>query len=116
MSQPVSGQNAATVLKIRGAQEPEPGKSALRSKMVSVRAEFCPDTSRSARHVADAEEHVSGDDIVEIEFAEGQRLWMRVDDYRRQFAPQAARDASSPAVLAVPDELPFEDSEPPLSD
>jgi hypothetical protein len=75
--------------------------------MVSVRAEFCPDTARSARHVAVAEEPVSGDDIVEIEFAEGQHLWMRVDDYRRQFAPRAARDADDPAVITVPGDLPL---------
>ncbi len=107
MTQPASGPSAATVLKIRGAQEPEPGPSALRSKLVSVRAEFCPDASRSARHQADAEAPVAGDDIIEIEFAEGQRLWLRVDDYRRQFAAGAARAAEAPGVLTVPSHLPL---------
>ena len=107
MAQPDSAQPSSTVLKIRGTPEPEPGPSALQSKMVSVRAEFRPETTRAGRQGPEAEEPVADDDVLEIEFAGGQRLWMRVDDYRRQFAPQAARDASSPAVLAVPDELPF---------
>jgi hypothetical protein len=75
--------------------------------MVSVRAEFRPEAARAGRQGPEAEEPVAEDDVLEIEFAGGQRLWMRVDDYRRQFAPQAARAGSSPAVLAVPDELPF---------
>ena len=107
MAQPDSAQPSSTVLKIRGTPEPEPGPSALKSKMVSVRAEFRPETARAGPQGPEAEEPVADDDVLEIEFAGGQRLWMRVDDYRRQFAPQAARDASSPAVLAVPDELPF---------
>jgi len=107
MTQPASGPRASTVVKIRGARAPEPGTSALRSKRVSVRAEFCPDASRSARHQADAEEPVSDDDVIEIEFAEGQRLWMRVDDYRRQFGAGAARAEAAPGVLTVPSDLPL---------
>lgn len=107
MTQPASGPRASTVVTIRGARAPEPGASALRSKLVRVRAEFCPDASRSARHQADAEEPVSDDDVIEIEFAEGQRLWMRVDDYRRQFAPGGARTADASGVLTVPSDLPL---------
>jgi tetratricopeptide (TPR) repeat protein len=75
--------------------------------MVTVRATFCPDTARSGRSRAETDQAVAADDLLEIEFAEGQRLWMRVDDYRRRFAPQAARDAEGAAVLTVPSELPL---------
>jgi tetratricopeptide (TPR) repeat protein/pimeloyl-ACP methyl ester carboxylesterase len=112
MAQDDSGQHPSNLLKIRGTPEPEPGRSALRSKMVAVRAEFRPATARATRQGAEVEEPLADDDVLEIEFAGGHCLWMRVDDYRRQFAPPAARDASSPAVLAVPDELPLSAPEP----
>jgi tetratricopeptide (TPR) repeat protein len=72
--------------------------------MVTVRAKFCPDSLRSVRGGAETEEAVAADDVLEIEFEEGQRLWMRADDYRR-FLPRATRDAEGAAVLTVPSEL-----------
>ncbi len=107
MAKPDPGIIPATVLKIRGIPESDRNPSALKSKMVTVRAEFCPDAARSARQRAEVDEPVSDDDIIEIEFAEGQRLWMRVEDYRRQFAAEAARAAGAPGVLTIPGELPL---------
>jgi len=107
MAQSDSAKPSSTVLKIRGPAAPEPGESVLRSKMVTVRAKFCPDVARSVPHGVETEQPIADDDLLEIEFEEGQRLWMRVDDYRRRFFPQATRDAEGSAVLTVPSELPL---------
>ncbi|HSC08164.1 MAG TPA: CHAT domain-containing protein, partial [Steroidobacteraceae bacterium] len=47
---------------------------------------------------------MADDDIVEIEFREGQVIWMSGEDYRRQFAPSGARGAEDAAPY-VPDSL-----------
>jgi len=55
MAQPDSAPPSSTALMIRGTPETEPGPSALRSKMVSVRAEFRPEAARAGRQGPEAE-------------------------------------------------------------
>jgi tetratricopeptide (TPR) repeat protein len=43
--------------------------------------------------------------VLEIQFDEGQRLWLRGDDYRKQFKASTARDAAGGEVFVVPDSL-----------
>ena len=70
-------------LKLRGFREPAPAESGLKSKFVRVKAEFRTGRARSAQQAETIS--VNNDDVVEIEFADGPRLWLRGDDYRQQF-------------------------------
>jgi len=90
-------------LKLRGFREPFPAQSGLKSKFVTVKAEF---RTGQARGVQQAETIlVNSDDVVEVEFADGPRLWLRGDDYRRQFAATPSRDVTGEEVQAVPESL-----------
>lgn len=90
-------------LKLRGFREPFPAESGLKSKFVTVRAEFRTGRARAARQAETVS--VNSDDVVEVEFADGPRLWLRGDDYRRQFAGALLRDATGAEVQAVPESL-----------
>ena len=90
-------------LKLRGFREPAPAESGLKSKFVRVKAEFRTGRARSAQQAETIS--VNNDDIVEIEFADGPRLWLRGDDYRQQFSGAASRGASGEEVQPVPDGL-----------
>jgi len=91
------------LLKLRGFQEPFPTESGLKSKFVAVKAEF---RTGRARTVQQAETvSVNSDDVVEIEFADGPRLWLRGDDYRQQFARTSSRGGTAEEVQPVPEGL-----------
>ena len=90
-------------LKLRGFREPFPAESGLKSRFVTVKAEFRTDRARAAQQAETVS--VNSDDVVEIEFADGPRLWLRGDDYRRQFAVAPLRDAAGGEVQPVPDSL-----------
>ena len=90
-------------LKLRGFREPAPAESALKSTFVTVKAEFRTGRARSAQQAETIS--VNNDDVVEIEFADGPRLWLRGDDYRQQFAGAASRDATGEEVQPVPEGL-----------
>ncbi len=92
-----------TPLKLRGAKDPIPAESALNSQFVTVRAEFRPDRVRAVQPVETVV--VKHDDVIEVEFAEGQRLWLRGDDYRKQFGGVPTRDLTSDQVFIVPESL-----------
>jgi len=65
---------------------------------IKVKAEFRP-ASRGLAPERSVE--VAPDDVLEIEFADGTRVWLRGDEYRARFGGAAARDAGS-ASLDVP--------------
>ena len=62
---------------------------------IEVKAEFRP-ASRGLTPERSVE--VAADDVLEIEFADGTRVWLRGDEYRERFGGPAARDASSASV------------------
>jgi pimeloyl-ACP methyl ester carboxylesterase len=94
--------------KFRGKTEPEASPPALPLSLLrdrtTVRAEFRPGTSRAAA----VEQTVSVDpnDILEMELAEGQRLWIAAQDYFEHYAPAPSRDAAGREVVLVPTQLP----------
>jgi tetratricopeptide (TPR) repeat protein len=90
-------------LKLRGFREPFPAEPGLKSKFVTVKAEF---RTGRARSVQQADTIVlNSDDVVEVEFADGPRLWLRGDDYQRQFAGAPARDTGGSEIHSVPESL-----------
>ncbi|MCI0620966.1 MAG: CHAT domain-containing protein [Acidobacteria bacterium] len=90
-------------MKLRGFREAFPAESGLKSKFVTVRAEFRTDRARAVQQAETFS--VKSDDVVEIEFADGPRLWLRGDDYRQQFGGAPARDVTGEEIHAVPDSL-----------
>ncbi|MEO8040359.1 MAG: CHAT domain-containing protein [Betaproteobacteria bacterium] len=44
-------------------------------------------------------------DVIEIEFDDGIRIWMSGDDYKEQFLPAASRDVQSRSIVAPPTTL-----------
>jgi pimeloyl-ACP methyl ester carboxylesterase len=96
---------------LRGARDPAPSAARLTSVAgvdaeeslvgLSVKGALLP----ASRAVGELEHTpMADDDIVEIEFREGQVIWMSGEDYRRQFAPSGARGAEDNAPY-VPDSL-----------
>ena len=86
-----------------GTTDPIPTESVLNSNLVTVRAEFRPDRARAVRPAETIS--VQPKDVLEIQFDEGQRLWLRGDDYRKQFKASTAREAAGGEVYVVPDRL-----------
>jgi hypothetical protein len=98
-----TGRSAAQPFRLRASVKLEPGAPALQTRNVAVhvKGELVP----PARGVTTATASgVAPDDVLEIEFAEGQRVWIRADDYRAQYGGAAARDASG-EVLTLPADL-----------
>lgn len=97
---------------LRGPQIEAPEPSALAparpgdaepSVKIRVTAEFRP----ASRGIAPEQQvRVAADDVLEIEFADGMRVWMRGDEYRERFGKQAPRGAVD-AALDVPMSLPM---------
>ncbi|HJR77188.1 MAG TPA: CHAT domain-containing protein [Nitrospiraceae bacterium] len=87
-----------------GPTDPIPAESALKSKLIpiKVRTEFRPDRARGAARPAETVV-VQPDDVIEIQFDEGQRLWIQGGDYRRQFKESTARDATGREMFVVPE-------------
>jgi tetratricopeptide (TPR) repeat protein len=102
MAQGQSSSNP-TPMKLYGATEASPAGSALDSTLVTVRAEFRPGRPRERRPVETVV--VKPDDVIEIEFTEGQRLWLRGDDYCRQFGGEPSRDVTGAETVIVPEGL-----------
>ena len=102
MAQDHSSPDAAP-MKLYGATEPNPAESALVSTHVTVRKEFRPGGAREGR--APETVVVKPDDVIEVEFTEGQRLWLRGDDYRKQFGGAPSRDVTGTETFIVPQGL-----------
>jgi pimeloyl-ACP methyl ester carboxylesterase len=80
---------------LRGAGTAIPEPTALQLRAVGVEriTTFAPAT-RSNQPTETA--IVNPDDLIEVEFESGERLWMRGDDYRARFAPlSSARDLTT---------------------
>lgn len=94
---------AAGEFKLRGFKTPNPAEAGLKSARVRVRAEFRVGASRGPED-ATAEEAVADRDVVELEFRDGLRLWMRGDEYRARAVVEAKRSgaALTPGVYEVP--------------
>jgi CHAT domain-containing protein len=89
---------------LRGFKAPHPTGSALKSARATVRAEFRPGQFRSGSEV-EARETVQPDDVLELEFSDGLRLWLNADEYRLQLASDARRGGEAPdedGALPVP--------------
>lgn len=90
-------------IRLRGVKEPVPAESLLNSKFVTVHAEFRPDRARAVQQAETVV--VKDDNVIEVEFVEGQRLWLRGDQYRKQFGGVLARDIQDDQVFIVPEGL-----------
>ena len=92
---------------LRGARDPEPAAARLTSVAgvdrdeslvgLTVKGALLP-ASRAAGELEQTP--MADDDLVEIEFREGQVIWLRGEDYRKQFAAAGARgtDDTTPYV------------------
>jgi tetratricopeptide (TPR) repeat protein len=97
---------------LNGPAEPVPNGSTLAARKrpeaaaptveINVKAEFRP-TSRAVGQVQAVE--IADDDVLEIEFAEGQRVWMRGKEYRQRFGGAPSRDGSGAESFLVPEGL-----------
>ncbi len=92
-----------TPIKLRGVKEQFPAEPLLKSKFVTVHTEFRPDRARAVQQAETVV--IKDDDVIEVEFAEGQRLWLRGKDYRKQFGGTRARDIQDDQVFIVPEGL-----------
>lgn len=70
---------------------------------IEVKAAFSVGMARSGRDLA--EHPVAKDDLIEIEFDNGARLWLRADDYYERFGVKTARRAAEDGLLEVPEQL-----------
>src|SRR5499426_218029 len=86
--------------KLRGYKPPQPGGSLLQSSRVRVRAELRPAASRSGTEL-EAVETVRADELMELEFEHGFRLWLRGDEYRGRATAEAKRTRGGPPADGV---------------
>lgn len=77
--------------------------SFLGGKAVKVKAEFVSGGLRGDRPLKAVT--VDPDDLLEIEFATGERLWMRADEYYGRFGGVSSRDFAGKSGLIVPEHL-----------
>ena len=95
--------------KLKGSKVPHESGSALppnREVRVTVKAEFRPGSFRSGTE-REAEVAVGDDDLVEVEFEDGLRLWLTAAEYREKLEREKKRAPGSTGPLEVPDSLPF---------
>jgi len=95
---------------LRGPQADVAQESALQRALptgetslveIEVKAEFRP----ASRGIAPEKSvSVASDDVLEIEFVDGTRVWLRGDEYRERFGGAAARDTAT-VDLEVPTNL-----------
>ena len=110
-SKPRRRVTGARTLVLRGARDPQPSTARLSSVAgvegeeslvkMSIKGALLP-ASRAVGELDHAP--LADDDIVEIEFREGQVIWMSGQDYREQLAQHGARTADD-ATPYVPDTI-----------
>lgn len=90
---------------LRGAIDSEPSASSLATQAVTVKvkAQFRPGLSRAGGKIED--QKVDASDVIEIEFADGPRVWMRADEYRARYGGAPSRDANGEEFIAVGESL-----------
>ena len=86
--------------RLRGYKPQHPTASLLKTSRVRVRAELRPATFRSGTEL-EATETIRGDDLVELEFEQGLRLWLRGDEYRARATAEAKRTRGGPPADGV---------------
>lgn len=98
-ARPKAGPQVA--FKLRGDKEGYESPSFLATKEVKLntKAEFSPGITRTDRPQETVP--VAHDDIIEIEFENGERLWLRADDYLERFVGPAARGVLESEVINV---------------
>lgn len=92
--------------KLKGYKVPHESGSALPSTLATVRAEFRPGSFRSGTE-QEAEVAVRDDELVEIEFEDGLRIWLTAAEYREKLEQTKKRAPGASGALEVPDTLPF---------
>lgn len=101
-----SGEKKGGSFRLRGAVDRHAVGSILRTDKVKLQLKgaFRPGAARGDQPVEAVD--IADNDLVEVEFEGGERLWMNGEDFRRRFGGAAARDiAGGAAVMAVPDSL-----------
>jgi pimeloyl-ACP methyl ester carboxylesterase/tetratricopeptide (TPR) repeat protein len=93
------------VLRFRGTREKTDGTWWLKtnSVKVSVEHEFRPGQARSTDQPVTIS--VKPDDVIEIEFEEGHRLWINGKEYACRFAKRASRGTAATDDQPVPESL-----------
>jgi pimeloyl-ACP methyl ester carboxylesterase len=92
--------------KLKGYKVPHDAGSALRSSLATVKAEFRPGSFRSGTE-RQAEVLVGDNDLVEVEFEDGLRVWLTGEEYREKLETEGKRAPSATGALEVPDTLAF---------
>jgi pimeloyl-ACP methyl ester carboxylesterase len=94
-------------LKIRGYRLDATGSaSALPSSATQVKAQFRTGAFRSGIERLE-EVEVGPDELVELEFEDGLRVWLTPEEYRAKLVGSGKRDAGGIGPLEVPDTLAF---------
>ncbi len=92
--------------KLKGYKVPHESGSALPSSSATVRAEFRPGSFRSGTE-QEAEVAVRDDELVEVEFEDGLRIWLTAAEYREKLEKTKKRAPGASGALEIPDTLPF---------
>jgi len=97
---------SSTQKRIRGYAVPRAGSSALRTEQVKVevKAEFRPGGTRAGIE-RQMDVVVGKDDLIELEYEDGLRLWLTADEYEAKLREEGTREAGEPGLLGVPDSL-----------
>ena len=93
------------VLRFHGVPEKTDGTWWLKTKSVkvSVEHEFRPGQARSTEKPETIS--VKSDDVIEIEFEDGHRLWVNGKEYADQFAKRTSRGAGATDDQPIPESL-----------
>lgn len=101
-----SGEKKGGSFSMRGTTDRQAGGSVLRTEQVKLelKGAFRPGAARGGQPVEAVD--IADNDLIEVEFEGGERLWLNGKDFRRRFGGSAARgEAPGTAVIAVPDSL-----------
>lgn len=92
--------------RIRGFALPRAGFSALRTEQVQVevKAEFRPGGTRAGIE-RQMEVVIGEDDLIELEYEDGLRLWLTAEEYDEKLRRGETREGDETGVLGVPDSL-----------
>lgn len=100
------GQKMGGSFRMQGAADRQAGGSALRTRQVTLESKgaFRPGVARGDQPVETVE--IADNDLIEVEFEGGERLWLNGEEFRGRFGGASTRDkAAGAAVMAVPDSL-----------
>lgn len=101
-----SGEKTGGSFRMQGAADRQAGGSALRTRQVTLglKGAFRPGAARGDQPIETVE--IADNDLIEIEFEGGERLWLNGEEFRERFGGVSERGkAAGTAVMAVPDSL-----------